>query len=257
MKRALAGLITICVLLALTGAAFGSGEGAATLYNQGNSFYTKGDFESALKNYRHALDQKVADPRLEQNIGSAYFKLGDVGRAIYHFERGLLLAPRDRDLRYDLDLAKQLRKDEMPEKPMGIASVFQTISGYFTVSEWIGILSVLFVMLGSGLFALLMVQGRAKPVLFWGCLGLVVLMLIPTPFAASSIYKSLFTQRGVILADSVNALSGPGKGQSEVFSAHGGTPCQILDRRMGYVRIFLPTGLNGWVPDASVGSIRF
>ena len=257
MKQVAAIAFALMIALVWCGQAIGSGEGAATLFNQGNAFYAKGDYASAVKSYAHALEQRVADPRLEQNIGSAYVKLGDVGRAIYHFERGLLLSPRDPDLRFNLEHAQSLRADEIPEDRMLLSRLFDRIVSGLTPGEWIGVEAVLFVFLFLLVILLMVIQGRAKPVLFWCAFSLAALHILIAPFCVTALYRAHATEPAVVVAEKLSARSGPGADQSEAFVVHGGMPCTILEHRAGWVKVTIATGLSGWMPEADVWPIRF
>ncbi len=250
-------LTTFLILGFFASVAFGSGEGAATLYNQGNALYAKGDFEGALKSYRHALEQRVADPRLEQNIGSAYLRTGDVGRAIFHFERGLLLSPRNADLKFDLEHAKTLRLDEVPEDGLFVSRLFDGMVHWLTAGEWIGFFAGLFILVSVNLLLLLLVQGRARPVLFWCFVGLFGLLILFSPFIATSLYQNHFVEQGVVVGEKVQALTGPGEQSTEAFVVHAGMPCRILDQRTGWIRVGIETGLSGWVKADQVWALRF
>lgn len=245
------------IALAVAQVVFASGEGAATLFNQGNDYYTKGDYDGALRSYKHALEQKVADPKLEQNIGSAYLKKGDIGQAIYHFERGLRLAPRDGDLRHDLKHAQSLRKDEVPENRVLVSRLFSGIVGWFTTGEWIAILASLFVVLNICLLVMMISQGRAHPVFIWLTIGFAVLVALAVPFSFSSLYSSHIEQQAVVVASKSQARSGPAKDLTEAFVMHAGMPCIVEERRAGWALIKIPTGLSGWVPLQDIRVIKF
>jgi hypothetical protein len=257
MRRVGSFLTSLLLILLFASAAFASGEGAATLYNQGNALYAKGDFEGALKSYRHALEQRVADPRLEQNIGSAYLRTGDVGRAIYHFERGLMLEPRNDDLKFNLDYAKTLRLDEVPEGGLFVSKLFEKIVHWMTPGEWIGLFAILFVLVSVSLLLLMVVHGRARPVLFWSFVGLLGLLILISPFFATNLYQHHFVKRGIVVGEKVQALTGPGGQSTEAFVVHAGMPCRILERRSGWVRVGIPTGLSGWMKADQVRVLEF
>jgi tetratricopeptide (TPR) repeat protein len=251
------GLILL-ILLAIAAPGWSSGEGAATLYNQGNALYAKGDFAGAVRSYEHALLQRVADPRLEQNLGSAYIKVGDVGNAIFYFERGLLLDPRNDDLQHDLDFAKALRKDEVPEHS-GVFpfSLLTALLSHASTGEFVAFWTVLYLLLVGLVLALVYVQGRARPVLLTLAIVFGGLVLIATPFTSWKLYETHLVDRAIITADEVVARSGPGESNQEAFTVHGGMPCKVHDRRGGWASVTIATGLSGWVPDRAARSLSF
>lgn len=253
------GLIILTILYAASWCvvAHASGEGAATLYNQGNALYAKGDFKGALRSYLHAQEQRVADPWLEQNIGSAYMKTGQLGWAIYHFERGFLLSPRDSDLKFNLDFAKSLRKDEIPDSGGFVGRIFSNAAANFTAEELIFTSTILFVIFFLILIIQRLVQGRARPVFYWVAAGFLILFLLISPFSAIRLYQEHITERGVVVGKEVKVLTAPGKGQAEAFVVHAGMPVKVLEKRGTWKRISIPSGLVGWVAENDAPTIGF
>ena len=250
-------LLLIALMLALPSLVFASGEGAATLYNQGNALYAKGDYEGALKSYRHALEQHVADPRLEQNIGSAYLKLGDVGHAIFHFKRGLRMAPRDGDLRFDLAFAKDLREDEVPaEATYLVSSLFDSIMNMLTTGGWVLAATLFFVASMLALLIMLFVNGLPKMVLSIIAGGMAFLLLLTAPFVAARVYQEYIIDEGVIVAHQVTAHTAPQDSADEAFTVHGGMPCRIREVRGNWARVTLAIGIEGWLPASAVRSLN-
>lgn len=95
--------ILLGFLLTLSLARAGSAESFATA----NADYEAGRFQEAARAYEEII--KADGPRVSVlgNLGSAYFKLDDNGRAILSYERALLLEPRNPDLCANLNLARQ------------------------------------------------------------------------------------------------------------------------------------------------------
>ena len=75
-------------------------------FERANADFEEGRFEEAAAAYEELLDSERPRLAVLQNLGSAYFRSGDVGRAILAFERALLLKPGDPDLRANLKLVR-------------------------------------------------------------------------------------------------------------------------------------------------------
>jgi len=59
----------------------------------------------------------------------------------------------------------------------------------------------------------------------------------------------------VVVAESVEARSGPGTHYLAEFSLHAGAEVRALELRDGWVRIALPGGLQGWAPGEAVEGV--
>jgi len=62
----------------------------------------QGDFDAALTSYRLALRDQPNDPKILQNIGIAYSKIGRVEEAMRAYRRALQVAPEQSGAHYGL-----------------------------------------------------------------------------------------------------------------------------------------------------------
>jgi SH3-like domain-containing protein len=58
-----------------------------------------------------------------------------------------------------------------------------------------------------------------------------------------------------VLAEQVDVYSGPGSDYLVEFTLHAGAEVRVVERRGGWMRIALPGGLQGWVPEAAADEI--
>ena len=65
------------------------------LFRRANELAFAGNHAAALEVYGALGDVGIVDPDVEQNIAVCHARLGDLPRAIFHFERALLLRPGD------------------------------------------------------------------------------------------------------------------------------------------------------------------
>ena len=76
-----------------------------------NQLYENGRFQEASQTYQQLVDLGVEHENLFYNLGNAYYKSGDLGRAVLNYERARRMAPRDADIRANLDFARSLALD--------------------------------------------------------------------------------------------------------------------------------------------------
>ena len=69
-----------------------------------NESYEGGEYAQALEIYERLVEEGAVDPDLFYNLGNAYYKEGQPGRAVLYYKRALRLAPRDNDARTNLQL---------------------------------------------------------------------------------------------------------------------------------------------------------
>jgi tetratricopeptide (TPR) repeat protein len=80
-----------------------------------HQLYESGQYAKAAEAYQQLVDQGYSDAALFYNLGNAYFKQGDIGRAILNYRRAERLHPRDPDTRANLELARSLAVDQIED----------------------------------------------------------------------------------------------------------------------------------------------
>src|SRR6266699_3853607 len=81
-------------------------QDVSTAFDQANRLYEEGKFTEAAAAYEKMLRQGQASPALYFNLGNAFFKAGQVGRAVLNYRLAERLAPRDPDVRANLKFAR-------------------------------------------------------------------------------------------------------------------------------------------------------
>ena len=102
------------LLVACGSAPFAAQE---AFFEEGNRLYQEGDFAGAVELYERILESGVESGELHYNLGNAWFRLGEIGPAVLHYERARRMMPRDDDLRANLELARSLTVDEITPLP--------------------------------------------------------------------------------------------------------------------------------------------
>ncbi len=78
-----------------------------TDFEQANKLYEQGKFGEAAALYERILHGDQTSAALHFNLGNALFKSGQMGRAILNYRRAEQLAPRDPDIRANLQFARR------------------------------------------------------------------------------------------------------------------------------------------------------
>ena len=72
-------LITLILLLF-----FSSVTAQEELFDSGNEAYKDGDYNTAIDHYSSLVSQNLVSPQLYYNLGNAYFKNQQLGKAILY-----------------------------------------------------------------------------------------------------------------------------------------------------------------------------
>ena len=102
----IAALAAVAITLAIQPRLFAQSQGGAEAMSAANQLYESSRFGDAALAYEQLVDQGYRDARFYYNLGNAYFKEGDLGRAVLSYVRAKQLAPRDQDVDANLEIAR-------------------------------------------------------------------------------------------------------------------------------------------------------
>ena len=87
------------------------------LFEKGNELYNKGEFELAINEYNKILENELHSPELYFNLGNCFYKLNEVAKSNFYFEKALILSPKDQYILKNLSFAKNMILDSIEELP--------------------------------------------------------------------------------------------------------------------------------------------
>ena len=221
---------------------------------EGDSAYMRNDFAAAIEIYE-ALLQNGEAPEVYYNLGNSYYKSGDIARAILNYERALLLAPGNADIRANLEVARAKTIDKVTPVPeIFFVAWTKSLINCLSVDAWAkyGIAFFLLLLVSLALF-FFSKQTRWKKAGFFCGLVSLVFTIVCNVFAAQQ--KSALTQRNkaIIVAPSVTVRSTPSESGTSLFVLHEGCKVEIKDNTMHeWKEITLEDGKVGWVPASDI-----
>lgn len=221
-----------------------------TLFSQeqeAGELYAQGEYEKALLIYEDMLTQKPSSP-LEYNIANTYFKLGELGKAILHYERALRLDPHNKDAQFNLMFAQQKIVDNIEEKPsFFLVEWAKWVSNLLSENTWTVASVVFFVVFLIVLmlyFFLTPLWGRKLS--FHSAWISLLLCIVCTANAATLHNKTTKRQQAIIMKGIVNAKSSPDKSGNDLFVLHEGTKVTIHSAIGNWYEITV-ADYRGWV----------
>ncbi|MDP2359852.1 MAG: tetratricopeptide repeat protein [bacterium] len=217
--------------------------------------YQREDFPQAVQLWQSLLDEGYGGGELVYNLGNAHFRQGDLGRAVLNWERALLLDPRDRDARANLDLVRARLADQFD--PHVRLPLWDALDGLLArlPSALLAWATLIFALGAAGVGACrYVVPERRLP-----AAGRLLLAMLMLPALAGLTLLLLQDRRlshrprAVLLAPKVEVRAAPSPGATAQFDLHVGTTVVLLrEGEQGWCEIELPDGRSGWVPPASV-----
>jgi len=224
---------------------------------EADSAYMRGEYQTAIKDYEALLKEGVSD-KLYYNLGNAYYRTDNMTQAVLNYERALLLSPGDRDIRFNLQMARSKTIDKItPETEMFFVTWYRSLVNLQSVDAWartavVSLLIALLLVLVY-LFANNMAARKAG---FFGGLLFVAIFLLSNVMAWQQ-KKQIDERSGaIVMASAVTVKSTPAQSGTELFILHEGTKVTITDDSMkDWKEIRVADGKEGWVEAKQIEKI--
>ena len=215
-----------------------------------DSAYAKADYETAVKLYSKLAEQNPTTD-VCYNLGCAYYRIDDIAHSILWFERALKQNPSDKEVLFNLEMARTKTIDKIiPQHEFILFTYFHRVTNWFSLRVWttIGLLS----------FALMLVC----LLVFWASGSVttrkltfssaVVLLLFTILSNVCAMQQRNFKQThtsGIITTPAVTVKSTPADNGNDLFVLHEGSKVEILDNSLKeWCEVSIADGKVGWIP---------
>jgi len=231
------------LFLALVSSVFAKTE---KLFEEANNAYKDENYQTAAEKYEQLVKGCKKMAGVYFNLGNAYFKNDEIGKAILSYERAKRIAPDDEDIAHNLAYARSFVKDKISTQADPISKFRQKVFGIFSSFTWavsaIGLiwLSLIFYVL------YLFVYNFRRATFFLGT----VCFLFSLIFFFSGRQQEAIEEKcgfGIVTIGKIFVKSAPDNNAADLFVLHEGTEVSILDRVDGYSKIRLADGQVGWL----------
>lgn len=243
--------LTIALLIAATAiTAQGSAPSADDLYRMD-------DYQGAIAAYEDILAEGKSSADLYYNLGNAYYRDGQLGKAILNYERALRLKPGMSDAKENLELANARTADRITTLPqLFIVRWWNALTTAITPHGWRIVWLVLLAIAGIGVAMLR--TGRSSAIRRGGLATTVVsllFLLLATALLISSTRAYNAHPYAIITDQAVTLKASPDNKSIDKMILHEGTKVKVLDNLTGWYKIAIADGTNGWCPQNTMERI--
>jgi hypothetical protein len=215
------------------------------LFLEANQAYKNGDFQKAVYGYQRIISLGIINGEIFYNLGNAYLKSGDVGKAILNYRKSEMLMPRNEDLQANLEYALGLTRDRIECKEF--FSFFGRLCFWHSKLNTKELITV-FLALNFFLWALLIIKmyynREIVSMTMYVCIFFTLVLGIST---GVKIYNIHFIHRGIVVAREIMVRSGFSINDTVLFKLHEGTEFTWGKENTGWIKIHLCDGKKGWV----------
>lgn len=222
-----------------------------------NQLYSSGNYQQAAEVYQEILNSNQVSAELYYNLGNAYYKTGNITKAIINYERAKLLAPGDDDIQFNLELANQHVVDAIEPLPqVFFVRWWHNLLNKFPVDEWAWISIISFILtLGMAGFFLFSRTSSIRRLSFWTGILMLAVSIFSFNFAARQKKRMTSHNFAIISQPSATVKSSPSESGTDLFLIHEGLKVEIRDSLGNWMEIRLADGNQGWLPVNSMEKI--
>ncbi len=217
-----------------------------TLFEEAMQHYSKGDYTTAITDYRSILGTQGLSPQVLHNLANCYAALDQNGKAILTYLRALRLAPSDEDIQGDLN---SLRKD------MGLfdaeQTFFEKVFSHFDMNQWLLLALCFYILLTLVALAHLLLK---KSKWLRPCLALCLAISCICLFGAWE--QRILWQSGVIISPQTKILMSPFASAASLGTLQEGTIVKEDKMHNGYLYLEDTKGRAGWVAQENYEQIN-
>ena len=253
--------VAYLVLLLLTAAPVANGRNDAyvdSLWNAANNAYVEGRWEDAVKGYEGISALGLESAALYCNTADAFFKQGNMPKAILNYERALKLDPSYEDARYNIELSNSLIQDRIDPVPEFILKVWaKDVCWLMDSDSWaVSFIVLLALTLAMILLFLLAPTAAGRRAGFFTAIALLLFAVASLSFSLWQKNDYMKTDDAIVMRLVVSVKSSPSAESSQdLFILHEGTKVEILDQVGSWSNIELADGRQGWIKSSDIETI--
>ena len=220
------------------------------MFAKANQEYAAGHYQQAIDGYESLVRANRWNAVLFYNLGNAWFRKGDPGRAILQYERALALDRQHPEAQANLRLVRdEARALELPKTLADRYLGFATPTQYVwtaALAFWIATFALALLLLGSRRSGSTMAIFVSALLVFGGAVFAYYTIENGPQGRAVAIVTGKNIEARLATADNAGA----------VLALPAGSEVKILSKRGEWVYAALPNNLNGWIPATSVEPVR-
>jgi tetratricopeptide (TPR) repeat protein len=218
------------------------GNDFATAFDTANQLYVDGRFADAASAYDAMIQTGNLSEAILFNRGNALFREGKTGLAIASYREAQLLAPRDPDLRANLQFARTRARGGSPYH----VNHWRNWLDRLTLNEWTAL-----VVAALWAFFLLLAAGQWRKELRAALAGYVVAAGLAAAFLGvclgMELQTNFFARSAIVTIGEADIRNGPFDEAPSLFKVRDGIELDVLDHKDNWLQVADSAQRIGWV----------
>ncbi len=219
------------------------------LLTQANKAYQAEKYQEAIDLYENILVNGKHAPSLYYNLGNAFYRNNQLGKAILNYEKAKLYAPRDEDIEHNLLIAKNRTFDNIvPFQPFFLSVWWKNTYQLLSPTIWaiLGFLALFGTI--TGVSAWLLLTGRKrKQQGFYGAIGAAILAILFLSLGNSYHSIRVNSKIAIITTPQTDFKDGADELSNTISTLHEGVKIQLIENINDWQKVRLENGEVGWL----------
>jgi len=240
----------LVLFAALFLASFAKAGDVSIDFNEANKLYEQGKYSEAAIGYQKLVNAGSVSAQIYFNLGNAFLKSGQMGRAIAAYRAAEKLSPRDPDVRSNLQFARE-------QVGGGISpstSHWENWISRLTLNEW-----TVFASVGLSVLFLLLAVRQFRQSWRNSFRGLLLCIAVVCGFLCvcliAAIKREFYMRSAVIIVSEAVVRPGPFDESPSAFTLRDGAEVTVLGRKDNWLEIADTSQRTGWLPGKNVMTI--
>jgi tetratricopeptide (TPR) repeat protein len=219
-------------------------------FAKANQEFAQGHFKEAISGYEALIRAGQWSANVFYDLGNAYFRTGDFGRAILNYERALALERHHPEATANLQIARD-EAQALEIQPSSLERYLQ----FASVNQYSIAAATAFWLAIFAMFALIFKRRRSARAIAVSICCLLVL--------AVAVYAIFTLERGskgqalaIVTGKDVQARLATADTANSVLALPVGSEIKILSTRGDWIYAALPNNLRGWIPAKNAEQVR-
>ena len=217
--------------------------------------YSNKNYKEAILSYETILNEGQVSYKLYYNLGNAYYKNNELGKAIYNYELANKLQPNNKDVETNLRIANEKTIDKIESREnFFIGAIKSELVNSLSTNGWAWL--SIFSLASALILAFIFLTANHLLLKRFGFFlsSLSIIIFISAMILGYTALKDIHvTNFAIVLNRESKVHEEPTINSKTKFNLHEGTKISVLETNLNWTNIKLENGNEGWIKTTEIG----
>ena len=228
----------------------------AELFQRANAYYEKSEYPKAVEEYRAILDQGLESGSLDFNLGNAYFKLGELGKAVLYYEKAKMLIPQDADLKSNLEYAQSLSEEPAAsDGRLWWTKFLEDLTGFLSIGDLTNAVSGCYFLIACLIALHIAYRGRMRKTRAFSIIVAALAFITIGASWAARVYERESLKPAIVIAKEESGRFEPVDTSTVYFKVYAGNKVLVVSTKDNWSKVKRLDGKTAWIKNDTISLI--